>query len=163
MRDLDKLTKDELHGILTAYEMRIEDKPSKREAAFKASRKGKNKAYEPSDTSSNETDEEKAHFMRKLKKGSRKYQGNLPFKCFNCGRISHFASKCPQGKSESSDDEEDHYMNKGRRYQEKKGYKQGQHEKKKKDFRKYKRSLYSRKDNGSSEESGEEISNSDRE
>jgi hypothetical protein len=28
--------------------------------------------------------------VRKLKKLSRKYKGNLPFKCFNCGRVGHF-------------------------------------------------------------------------
>jgi len=34
--DLDKLTMDELHGILIAYEMRIEqEKSSKRETTFK--------------------------------------------------------------------------------------------------------------------------------
>lgn len=30
MKDLDKSTKDDLHDPLTTYEMRIEDKPSKR-------------------------------------------------------------------------------------------------------------------------------------
>jgi len=50
MRDLDKLSKDELHGILTAYEMRTIDQPSKREASFKVSRKGKNKDDEPSNS-----------------------------------------------------------------------------------------------------------------
>jgi len=37
---LDKLKMDELHGILTAYEMRIrQEKRSKREASFKSSNK----------------------------------------------------------------------------------------------------------------------------
>ena len=41
--DLDKLTVDELHGILTAYEMRIgQEKPSKGETTFKASKAKKN-------------------------------------------------------------------------------------------------------------------------
>jgi hypothetical protein len=45
-RDLTKLTMDELHGILIAYEMRtkIEDEqPTRREATFKASNKTRNK------------------------------------------------------------------------------------------------------------------------
>ena len=24
-----------------------------------------------------------------------RYKGKLPFKCFNCGRIGHYAKKCP--------------------------------------------------------------------
>jgi len=43
MKDLDKLTVDELHGTLTAYEIRIEyDNPpitSRKETNFKASKK----------------------------------------------------------------------------------------------------------------------------
>lgn len=127
--------------------MRIEDKPSKRQATFKASRKGKNKVCEPSESSSSEMDEEEAHFMRKLKKGSRKHQGKLTSKCLNCGRVGHFASKCLQDKNGSSKDEEDHYIKKGRKHHQEKKNKKGQYEKKKKDSRKYKNSLYSRKGN----------------
>lgn len=39
-----------------------------------------------------------AHFVRKLKRGSGKYKGKLPFKCFNYGRVGHFASKCAYTK-----------------------------------------------------------------
>jgi hypothetical protein len=47
--------------------------------------------------------------VRRLTKGSGKYKGKLPFKCFNCGKISHFASKCPhKGKDQRYDDEEKH-------------------------------------------------------
>ena len=45
--------------------------------------------------------------MKRLKKGSGKYKGKLPFKCFNYGRIGHFANKCPhKGKDQTCDDEE---------------------------------------------------------
>jgi hypothetical protein len=40
--DLDNLTVDELHGILTTYEMRIgKEKPAKGETTFKASKSKK--------------------------------------------------------------------------------------------------------------------------
>jgi hypothetical protein len=42
MKDLEKLMMDELHGILTAYEMRTEkENPTWKEATFKASKKTK--------------------------------------------------------------------------------------------------------------------------
>ena len=41
-QDLDKLSMDELHGILTTYEMRTkQEKPSRKEEAFKVSKKKK--------------------------------------------------------------------------------------------------------------------------
>ena len=46
MKDLDRLTMDELHGILTAYEMRVEkENPSKKETTFKVSNRTKNKEH----------------------------------------------------------------------------------------------------------------------
>jgi hypothetical protein len=164
MKDLDKLTMDELHGILTAYEMRTEkENPSKKEASFKASKKMKNKEHKSSDCSSCESDAEEAHFVRKLKKGSGKYKGKFPFKCFNCGKVGHFVAKCPYAKDESSDDEEDHNIKKGRKHhQHKKNHKQDKHEKKKNSY-KQKKSLYSKGVSDSSEESSESSFDSDRE
>lgn len=78
MKDLDTLKKE----ILIAYEMRIEDNSSQKEVTFKALRKGKNKVCEPNESSYNDKNEEEAIFMRKIKKGSMKYQGKFAFKWF---------------------------------------------------------------------------------
>jgi hypothetical protein len=54
-------------------------------------------------------DEIEANFVRRLKKGSGKYKGKLTFKCFNCGKIGCFSSKCPhKRKDQTYDDEEKH-------------------------------------------------------
>jgi hypothetical protein len=54
-------------------------------------------------------DEIKAKFMRRLKKELGKYQGKLPFKCFNYGKIGHFSSKCPHKKNDQNSDDEKKY------------------------------------------------------
>ena len=80
LNDLKTLEFDQLLGTLNAYEMRIvKDKQTSREASFKVD---KNEDSEP--------DEIEAKFVKRLKKGSGKYKGKLPFKCFNCGRIGRF-------------------------------------------------------------------------
>jgi hypothetical protein len=99
LNDLKTLEFDQLLGTLTAYEMRIvKYKPTSREASFKAD---KNEDSEP--------DEIEEKFVKRLKKGSGKYKGKLPFKCFNYGKIGHFENKCPhKGKDHTCDDEDKH-------------------------------------------------------
>jgi hypothetical protein len=99
LNDLKTFEFDQLLGTLTAYEMRIvKDKTTSREASFKAE---KNEDSEP--------DEIEEKIVKRLKKGSCKYKGKLPFKCFNFGKIGHFANKCPhKRKDQTCDDEEKH-------------------------------------------------------
>jgi hypothetical protein len=74
LNDIKTLEFDQLLGTFIAYEMRIvKDKPTFREASFK---EDKNEDSEP--------DEIKEIFVKRLKKGSSKYKGKMPFKCFNC-------------------------------------------------------------------------------
>jgi hypothetical protein len=139
--DLATLNMDKLHGILTTYAMRTEqDYPSMKEATFKASKKTrKNRQNSKSSCSYNDDldeDEEIANFARKLKRENGKYKGKLPLMCFNCGKIGHFVAKCPYAKNSESDEE-------GVPKKEISKWKQE---------RKYKKSLYSKEDNYSSDE-----------
>jgi hypothetical protein len=99
LNDLKSLSINQLLGTLTAYEMRIgKDKPTSREALFIVD---KNEDSEP--------DEIEEKIMRRIKKGSGKYQGKLPFKCFNCGNIGHFSSKCSHKKQDQNSEGEKKY------------------------------------------------------
>ncbi|XP_059070607.1 uncharacterized protein LOC131860243 [Cryptomeria japonica] len=149
MLDLNKLTIDKLYGILTAYEMRTNvENPSKRETTFKASKKGKEKEQKSSESSEEDSEDEVAHLVRKLKRGSGKYKGKLPLKCFNYGKIGHFASKCPYEKEEGSDDERDSKFKNSKKF-----VKRG------KKFQRFKKSLYSKEDSDSFLSSEEENHN----
>jgi hypothetical protein len=68
--DLDTLIVDQLHGFFTTYEMRIEnDKSSKRETSFKASKTKMSQGKKTNDELSDISDEETTNFIKKLKKG----------------------------------------------------------------------------------------------
>ncbi len=143
MKDLDKLSKDELHGILTAYEMRTDQgNPSKGEAAFKTTKKsGKPKLKPCSNCKEVSEDEEEANFTKRLQRGTGKYKGKLPFKCFDCGKIGHFASKCPYAKKLDTNNDDAPKNNKMKNWKTNKG----------KLFQK-KRNLYTEEDSESSSE-----------
>lgn len=79
---MNTLIMDELHGILTAYDMMIvNDKSLKKEVALNASRINEDPNF------SDESNPEEENFVRKLRKGSNKYKGILPFKFFICVKI----------------------------------------------------------------------------
>ena len=148
------MTVDQLHGTLVAYEMRIQDEDtSKKEATFKVSSKqaGKNTSKKRNPTSDDSDDEEIANFVRKLKRGTGKYKGKLPLKCFSCGKIGHFASICPYAKKSYRDED-----GSSKQYKKYKNYK----DKKRGKFAQ-KKSLYSKRNNSSSSEDSESDSSSD--
>jgi hypothetical protein len=48
---------------------------------------------------------EEANLVKNLKRGIGNYKGKIPLKCFNCGRIGNFASKCPFNKHSDGEEE----------------------------------------------------------
>ena len=62
---------DELHGILTSYEMRTSsENPSKKEEAFKTTKRDKKKVkIEISNHEDSEEDVEEANFVKNIRRG----------------------------------------------------------------------------------------------
>ena len=72
--------------------MRTEkDNGPRKGATFKVTRKLTNSKHEWKN-SSDMSNEEEANFVRKLKRGTCKYKGKAPLKCFKCGKIGNFGS-----------------------------------------------------------------------
>jgi hypothetical protein len=97
--DIDSISMDELHGIFTAYEMRMkQENPNIKEESFKASKRSKKKGNKKEKEHSNnsdisEDDEEMTNFVRRLNKGTNdRYKGNFPLICFNCDGIGHLVT-----------------------------------------------------------------------
>ena len=103
--DLDSISMDELHGIFIAYEMRTEqENPDIKEAAFKPSKRSKQKEHNNNNEFSKYDEEEVANFVRKLNKGTNdRYKGKLPLICFNCDGIVHFANKFSHNKKKRNE------------------------------------------------------------
>ncbi|XP_057866071.2 uncharacterized protein LOC131073611 [Cryptomeria japonica] len=99
-KDLKTFSMDELFGSVLAYEMRtISGENSKREVDLNSTKKWKEEAINVEEDDSNDVE---ANFVRKLKQGSGKYRGKLPFKFFDYGKIRYFVANCPYKKKEDN-------------------------------------------------------------
>jgi hypothetical protein len=44
------------------------------------------------------------NFIRRTQRGTNKYKGMIPLKCFNCDGIGNFSNKCPYKKNKGNED-----------------------------------------------------------
>ena len=60
-------------------------------------------------------DELVTDLTRRLKQNKDTYKCKLPFKCFNCGKLGHFTSKCPDNAKHDDEDEDTQENRKGKK------------------------------------------------
>ena len=52
--------------------------------------------------------EDEVNFVKNLERGSGRFKGKLPFKCFSCGIVGHYTTRCPHNKGKMSN--RSHYI-----------------------------------------------------
>jgi len=117
---------EQVFVILYHFETKLnqDDEPSTREATFKSISKDEEastlKQKGKTHSSNNPDDKELQNFLaRNLPRGSGKYKGKLPLKCFSCGKIGHYAKICPYTKNVENEDENDSRNFRNRKFRNK--------------------------------------------
>lgn len=126
--DKTKVTLDSIIGKLTAFELNGYDgRAQKSESAFRAPvsnppmRKRRDVSQSHESRSSREVDDEdsliklEALLAKWLPRGTGKYRGKLPLKCFACKKIGHIVANCPNGDNEHKREKYNKYKGKGKR------------------------------------------------